>query len=102
MLFDLDCSSGCSSQLVLHLNNTQVARDIDLAEQIGRHTIFDLVDYEKIHSFRVSKDFTFNQVKVIIVTEYTCCWILTKMIFCKQMHVLLVAYNRTGIRNKKK
>ncbi|CAM0883475.1 unnamed protein product [Alopecurus aequalis] len=48
----------------------KVARDIDLAEQIGRHMIFDLVDYEKIHSFRVSKDFTFNQVKEELSKEF--------------------------------
>ncbi|KAM0883676.1 hypothetical protein ACQ4PT_031462 [Festuca glaucescens] len=48
----------------------KVARDLDLAEQIGRHMIFDLVDYEKIHSFRVSKDMTINQVKEELSKEF--------------------------------
>lgn len=41
----------------------KVARDHDLAAQIGRDMFFDLVDYEKIHPIRVLKDMPFNQVK---------------------------------------
>ncbi|KQK09967.1 ubiquitin carboxyl-terminal hydrolase 13 isoform X2 [Brachypodium distachyon] len=48
----------------------KIARDNNLAEQIGRHTFFDLVDYEKIHSFRVCNDWAFNQVKEELSKEF--------------------------------
>lgn len=43
----------------------QVARDDDLAEQIGKDIYFDLVDHDKVRSFRVQKQMIFNQFKVM-------------------------------------
>ncbi|KAI7736785.1 hypothetical protein M8C21_016432, partial [Ambrosia artemisiifolia] len=40
-----------------------VARDTDLLEQIGKDTFFDLVDHDKVHSFRIQKQTPFNQFK---------------------------------------
>uniref|UniRef100_A0A453FM38 ubiquitinyl hydrolase 1 n=1 Tax=Aegilops tauschii subsp. strangulata TaxID=200361 RepID=A0A453FM38_AEGTS len=48
----------------------KVARDHDLAAQIGRDLFFDLVDYEKIHPIRVLKDMPFNQVKEEFSKEF--------------------------------
>ncbi|VAH64437.1 unnamed protein product [Triticum turgidum subsp. durum] len=48
----------------------KVARDHDLAAQIGRDMFFDLVDYEKIHPIRVLKDMPFNQVKEEFSKEF--------------------------------
>ncbi|KAK9699295.1 hypothetical protein RND81_08G165600 [Saponaria officinalis] len=42
----------------------KVARDDDLAEQIGRDIYFDLVDHEKVRSFRIQKQTPFNVFKV--------------------------------------
>jgi ubiquitin carboxyl-terminal hydrolase 7 len=47
-----------------------VARDEDLAKQIGKDIYFDLVDIEKVRSFRVQKDMLFNIFKV-------CQWLIT-------------------------
>ena len=44
-----------------------MARDSDLKEQIGRHVYFDLVDFDKINSYRAPKDMSVNDIKVI-------CW----------------------------
>ncbi|GMP89752.1 hypothetical protein CsSME_00041180 [Camellia sinensis var. sinensis] len=33
----------------------KVARDEDLVEQIGKDIYFDLVDHERVHSFRIQK-----------------------------------------------
>ncbi|XP_059428355.1 ubiquitin C-terminal hydrolase 12 isoform X2 [Corylus avellana] len=41
----------------------KVARDEDLAEQIGKDIYFDLVDHEKVHSFRIQKQTPFNLFK---------------------------------------
>ncbi|XP_015699161.1 ubiquitin C-terminal hydrolase 13-like isoform X2 [Oryza brachyantha] len=41
----------------------KVARDSDFAEQIGKHIYFDLVDCDKIRSFRAPKNLTLNQAK---------------------------------------
>ncbi|GKV35061.1 hypothetical protein SLEP1_g43379 [Rubroshorea leprosula] len=41
----------------------KVARDEDLGEQIGRDIYFDLVDHEKVRSFRVQKQTPFNVFK---------------------------------------
>ena len=46
-----------------------MARDSDLKEQIGRHVHFDLVDFDKINSYRAPKDISVNDIKVI-------CWAL--------------------------
>ncbi|KAK3000735.1 hypothetical protein RJ639_021934 [Escallonia herrerae] len=42
----------------------KVARDADLLEQIGRDIYFDLVDHDKVCSFRIQKQMTFNLFKV--------------------------------------
>lgn len=41
----------------------KVARDQDLERQIGKETFFDLVDHEKVQSFRVQKQTPFTQFK---------------------------------------
>ncbi|GLT87466.1 hypothetical protein SLE2022_055480 [Rubroshorea leprosula] len=48
-----------------HLCTTiKVARDEDFGEQIGRDIYFDLVDHEKVRSFRIQKQTPFNVFKV--------------------------------------
>ncbi|XP_055831418.1 ubiquitin C-terminal hydrolase 12-like isoform X2 [Solanum dulcamara] len=41
----------------------KVARDEDLGEQIGKEIYFDLVDHDKVHSFRIQKQMAFTQFK---------------------------------------
>ncbi|CAN4126349.1 unnamed protein product [Withania somnifera] len=41
----------------------KVARDEDLGEQIGKEIYFDLVDHDKVRSFRIQKQMAFNQFK---------------------------------------
>lgn len=50
--------------MILFVNGTQVARGIDLSEQIGSHIYFDLVDHDKVQSFRIQKQTIFNDFKV--------------------------------------
>nr|KAJ0218313.1 hypothetical protein LSAT_V11C300105450 [Lactuca sativa] len=40
-----------------------VARGSDLLEQMGKDIYFDLVDHEKLHSFRIQKQMLFNHFK---------------------------------------
>jgi ubiquitin carboxyl-terminal hydrolase 7 len=42
----------------------KVARDEDLAFQIGKEIHFDLVDHDKVRSFRIQKQTLFSQFKV--------------------------------------
>ncbi|MBA0594472.1 hypothetical protein Gorai_011375, partial [Gossypium raimondii] len=42
----------------------KVARDDDLAEQIGKGICFDLVDHDKVRSFHIQKQMPFNVFKV--------------------------------------
>lgn len=42
-----------------------MARDSDFKEQIGRHVHFDLVDFDKVNSFRAPKNMSINDVKVL-------------------------------------
>jgi ubiquitin carboxyl-terminal hydrolase 7 len=42
----------------------KVAQDIDLSNQIGKDIHFDLVDHDKVHSFRIQKQTLFTQFKV--------------------------------------
>lgn len=42
----------------------QVARDEDITEQIGKNKYFDLVDHEKVKSFRIQKQTPFQLFKV--------------------------------------
>ncbi|KAL9230836.1 hypothetical protein vseg_006133 [Gypsophila vaccaria] len=48
----------------------KVARDDDLAEQIGRDIYFDLVDHEKVRSFRIQKQTPFNLFKEEVAKEF--------------------------------
>lgn len=43
----------------------QVARSEDLLEQVGKDIYFDLVDHEKVPSFRIQKQTPFNLFKVL-------------------------------------
>ncbi|XP_040994177.1 ubiquitin C-terminal hydrolase 12-like isoform X2 [Juglans microcarpa x Juglans regia] len=48
----------------------KVARNEDLLEQIGRDIYFDLVDHEKVHSFRIQKQMPFNVFKEEVAKEF--------------------------------
>ncbi|XP_030520703.1 ubiquitin C-terminal hydrolase 12-like [Rhodamnia argentea] len=48
----------------------KVARDEDLAEQIGRDIYFDLVDHDKVRSFRIPKQMPFNNFKEEVAKEF--------------------------------
>ncbi|KAG2601030.1 ubiquitin C-terminal hydrolase 12-like isoform X1 [Panicum virgatum] len=48
----------------------KVARDSDLKEQIGRHVHFDLVDFDKINSYRAPKDISIKDIKVELSKEF--------------------------------
>ncbi|KAI9116771.1 hypothetical protein K1719_012137 [Acacia pycnantha] len=48
----------------------KVARDEDLAEQIGRDIYFDLVDHDKVRSFRFQKQMPFNMFREEMAKEF--------------------------------
>ncbi|XWS74671.1 hypothetical protein CRYUN_Cryun01aG0018000 [Craigia yunnanensis] len=48
----------------------KVAHNEDLVEQIGRHIYFDLVDHEKVRSFRIQKQTLFNVFKEEVAKEF--------------------------------
>ncbi|XP_052184998.1 ubiquitin C-terminal hydrolase 13-like isoform X2 [Diospyros lotus] len=48
----------------------KVARDEDLVEQIGRDIYFDLVDHDKVRSFRIQKQMPFNLFKEEVAKEF--------------------------------
>ncbi|KAI9153875.1 hypothetical protein LWI28_017843 [Acer negundo] len=48
----------------------KVARDEDLAEQIGRDIYFDLVDHDKVRSFRIQKQTPFIAFKEEVAKEF--------------------------------
>ncbi|TYI62252.1 hypothetical protein E1A91_D10G231800v1 [Gossypium mustelinum] len=48
----------------------KVARNEDLVEQIGRDIYFDLVDHEKVRSFRIQKQMPFNVFKEEVAKEF--------------------------------
>ncbi|GLU19083.1 hypothetical protein SLE2022_353500 [Rubroshorea leprosula] len=48
----------------------KVARDEDLVEQIGRDLYFDLVDHDKVRSFRIQKQISFNIFKEEVAKEF--------------------------------
>ncbi|XP_060958516.1 ubiquitin C-terminal hydrolase 12 isoform X7 [Cannabis sativa] len=48
----------------------KVARDEDLSEQIGKDIYFDLVDHDKVRSFRIQKQTPFNQFKEEVAKEF--------------------------------
>ncbi|XWS28473.1 hypothetical protein CRYUN_Cryun25bG0072600 [Craigia yunnanensis] len=49
----------------------KVARDDDLAEQIGKDVYFDLVDHDNVRSFRILKQMTFNVFKEEVAREFS-------------------------------
>ncbi|CAL4892217.1 unnamed protein product [Urochloa decumbens] len=48
----------------------KIARDEDLKDQIGKNIYFDLVDHEKVRSFRIQKQLPFTSFKEEIAKEY--------------------------------
>ncbi|KAK7401183.1 hypothetical protein VNO78_12504 [Psophocarpus tetragonolobus] len=48
----------------------KVARDDELKEQIGKDIYFDLVDHDKVKSFRVQKQTSFNLFKEDVAREF--------------------------------
>ncbi|XP_034693537.1 ubiquitin carboxyl-terminal hydrolase 12 isoform X3 [Vitis riparia] len=48
----------------------KVARDEDLAEQIGKDIYFDLVDHDKVRSFRIQKQWPFTLFKEEVAKEF--------------------------------
>ncbi|KAM0937163.1 putative ubiquitinyl hydrolase 1 [Dioscorea sansibarensis] len=48
----------------------KVARDEDLAEQIGKDIYFDLVDHDKVRSFRIQKQLPFTLFKEEVAKEF--------------------------------
>ncbi|BBG96819.1 ubiquitin-specific protease 13, partial [Prunus dulcis] len=48
----------------------KVARNEDLHEQIGKNIYFDLVDHDKVHSFRIQKQMPFNLFKEEVAKEF--------------------------------
>ncbi|XP_050281149.1 ubiquitin C-terminal hydrolase 12-like isoform X20 [Quercus robur] len=48
----------------------KVARNEDLLEQIGRDIYFDLVDHDKVHSFRIQKQISFNLFKEEVAKDW--------------------------------
>ncbi|VAH30456.1 unnamed protein product [Triticum turgidum subsp. durum] len=47
----------------------KVARDDDLTAQIGKDIYFDLVDHDKVPSFRIQKQMPFTQFKEEVAKE---------------------------------
>ncbi|KAL7185004.1 hypothetical protein ACSBR2_027029 [Camellia fascicularis] len=48
----------------------KVARDEDLLEQLGRDVYFDLVDHDKVRSFRIQKQTPFNLFKEEVAKDF--------------------------------
>ncbi|KAM1157590.1 hypothetical protein FF1_028163 [Malus domestica] len=48
----------------------KVARNEDLFEQIGKNIYFDLVDHDKVHSFRIQKQMPFKLFKEEVAKEF--------------------------------
>ncbi|XP_065870951.1 ubiquitin C-terminal hydrolase 12-like isoform X1 [Euphorbia lathyris] len=48
----------------------KVARSEDLLEQIGKDIYFDLVDHDKVRSFRIQKQMSFNLFKEEVTKEF--------------------------------
>ncbi|KAF8396324.1 hypothetical protein HHK36_017939 [Tetracentron sinense] len=48
----------------------KVARNEDIVEQIGRDVYFDLVDHDKVRSFRIQKQMSFNVFKEEVAKEF--------------------------------
>ncbi|KAM3382800.1 ubiquitin C-terminal hydrolase 12-like isoform X2 [Capsicum galapagoense] len=48
----------------------KVARDEDIGEQIGKEIYFDLVDHDKVRTFRIQKQMQFIQFKEEVAKEF--------------------------------
>ncbi|GLJ15872.1 hypothetical protein SUGI_0262060 [Cryptomeria japonica] len=48
----------------------KVARDIDLTNQIGKDIYFDLVDHDKVRTFRIQKQIAFTSFKEDVAIEF--------------------------------
>ncbi|XP_042437838.1 ubiquitin C-terminal hydrolase 13-like isoform X3 [Zingiber officinale] len=48
----------------------KVARDKDMKKQIGRDIFFDLVDHDKVHSFRIQKQLPFSVFKGEVAKQF--------------------------------
>ncbi|KAK6152227.1 hypothetical protein DH2020_014862 [Rehmannia glutinosa] len=57
-------------KVILQNGNSQVARDEDLKEQIGKDIYFDLVDHDKVRNFRIQKQMPFNLFKEEVAKEF--------------------------------
>ncbi|KAF7142568.1 hypothetical protein RHSIM_Rhsim05G0178700 [Rhododendron simsii] len=72
----------------------QVARDEDLMEQIGRDMYFDLVDHNKVRSFRIERQMPFNlfkgPVKAIILSVRVLYRVLLRLAFKLPVHLVNV------------
>jgi hypothetical protein len=60
----LTAQSDCIYIYTDNKKYSQVVRDEDLAKQVGKYIYFDLVDYDKVRSFHVQKQMSFNIFKV--------------------------------------
>ena len=72
--YNMNCFSSSSFMyfhfVILHVCFfVQIARDDDLTAQIGKDTYFDLVDHDKVPSFRIQKQMPFTQFKVITLVK---------------------------------
>lgn len=56
--------------LTINVHVIQVGRDEDLQSQIGKDIHFDLVDHEKVRSFRIQKQTLFTQFKVCASNQF--------------------------------
>ncbi|KAE9447954.1 hypothetical protein C3L33_20145, partial [Rhododendron williamsianum] len=67
-----DCSTDLPNSLAVndYLLLDVVARDEDLMEQIGRDKYFDLVDHNKVRSFRIKRQMPFNLFKEEVAKEF--------------------------------
>ncbi|KAF8006885.1 hypothetical protein BT93_K1012 [Corymbia citriodora subsp. variegata] len=59
----------CKAQAQLY-TIIKVARDADLVAQIGKDMYFDLVDHDKVHSFRMEKKMPFTLLKEEVAREF--------------------------------
>lgn len=76
---------------MLLIHWSQVACDEDLREQIGNNIHFDLVDYDKVRSFRVQIQMPFMVFKVralVLSCSYQLAYYL--FFFARQKYILCI------------
>ncbi|KAI3991324.1 hypothetical protein MKX01_034643 [Papaver californicum] len=71
-------------------NQTKVTRNEDLFEQIGRDIYFDLVDHDKVHSFRSNKQMPFNLFKEVVAEELGVPVQFQRFWFWKRRQIILI------------